>query len=347
MFRHAAIVHRRLTCSLLPSVLTLAAWLCATSVLASPPVRPAAQRPMQALIPAHTLVPVVCMTHLKSGHCHAGDDVVYRTFFTVYGPRHEVLIPAGSEAHGKVTESQGSGYAGKGGKLKFTCDYVVAGDNAHIPFSDTDLSRQGRTANAATLILGAGVFGYFSKGKDIDVDEGTPFMMEVATDTAVASMPDASLGDVRIVPNKHKAKGYPATVTGFTADSVTVVTDKGESTLKLQDVKQILLPSPKDTISSAAPPPSVAPLVPTAPATPIAVIAAPVPPAQPIFRTVAPAPASLPLIGTTRQVFLLKNNVRVTGTLLRYNGFFFWVGTAHGTKKINAHSVAAISTDKL
>ena len=263
------------------------------------------------LLPAHTLVPMVATDHLKSGHSKEGDDVSFRTFAAVYGLHHEVLIPAGSQGHGKVTESKGCGMAGKGGKLKFTCEFVVAGDGTHIALSNADLSRQGRTYNPVTMLLTGGVLSLFSNGKDIDVDEGTPFIMEVGTDASLAPVQDTPLGVVQIVPNKHKVKGHPATILSFSADPITVTTDTGETTLKLKDVKQILLPPQAKLISSA----------------PIAAMPVAVPAAA------APAPQSL---------FTFQNGTQTTGTLISFDGTLYTVSTPKGMRRFRAAGIKSI-----
>lgn len=283
------------------------------TVLIGLPFTPACAAPAPVLvIPAHALVPVVVVNHLKSGHNKEGEDVLYRTFATVYGPHREVLIPAGSEGFGKVTESKGCGMAGKGGKLKFTCDYVVAGGNVHVIFANADLSRQGRTYNPITTLLVGGPFSLFSKGKDIDVDEGTPFLMEVAANTSLAPVQDRTLGTVNIVPNKHKAKGHPATLTGYTADSIMVITDKGENTLKLKDVKQIILPPQPKTPAFSAPP---------AQAAPVSLVAAAVPAAAP------PSPAFQSLI-------TFANGAQTVGNLISFDGSTYTVSTPKGTRQL-------------
>lgn len=292
------------------------------TILVGLPFTPASAAPAPTLvIPAHALVPVVVINHLKSGRNKEGENVFYRTFATVYGPHHEVLIPAGSEGFGKITESKGSGMAGKGGKLKFTCEYIVAGGNTHIIFANADLSRQGRTYNPITTLLVGGPLSLFSKGRDIDVDEGTPFLMEVAADTNLMPVQDKVLGTVSIVPNKHKAKGYPATLTAYTADSIVVITDKGENTLKLKDVKQIILPPQPMTAALPAPPAQTASMP----------------------KVAASVPAVAPPSPAFQSLITFANGAQSVGTLVSFDGSTYTVSTPKGTRQFKAAAIKSIT----
>jgi len=259
------------------------------------------------------------MNHLKSGQCKEGEKVNFKTFFTVYGPNHEVLIPAGAEGFGRVTTSEGSGMMGRGGKLKFTCDFVVAGDHTHVTFLNVDLSKQGRTYNPITMLLVGGGLSLFSKGKDIDVDEGTPFLMEVAADTPLQPVAEHTLGPVEIFPNKHKPKGYPATILGFSAETITITTDKGESTLKLKDVKKILLSvstQPTDVIVGAP---------------------APAPPVQPAVVISPP-----PTVPSFQSLFTFANGAQTVGTMTGFDGAVYTVSTPKGVRQFKAAAIKSI-----
>lgn len=290
--------------ALVLTVLCIASPLCAASLVT---------------LPAHTLVPIVAMNHLKSGQCKEGEKVNFKTFFTVYGPNHEVLIPAGSEGFGRVTTSEGSGMMGRGGKLKFTCDFVVAGDNTHVAFLNVDLSKQGRTYNPFTMFLVGGTFSLFSKGKDIDVDEGTPFLMEVATDTPLQPVAEHALGPVEIFPNKHKPKGYPAKILSFSAETITITTDVGETILKLKDVKKILLP------------------VSTSPAAVIVSVPAPAPPVRPIAASSPP-----PRGPFFQSLFTFANGAQTVGTMTGFDGSVYTVSTPKGLRQFKAAAIKSI-----
>lgn len=297
---------------LTPAVLVLTVLNTASSLSANPMVT----------LPAHTLIPVVEVNHLKSGQSREGDDVEYKTFATVYGPHHEVLIPVGSEGHGKITESKGSGMAGKGGKLKFTCDYVVAGDNSHVTFFNADLSKQGHTYNPITMYLVGGALLLFAKGRDIDVDEGTPFIMEVDADTQLHPVQDSEARSVMIVPNKRNAKGYPANITGFTAESITVTTDKGESSLELKDVKQIILPPQAQTITTGL----------TQPITTIA----------PVTTTIDAIPAAAVSTAAPQSLFTFANGAQTVGILIGFDGNIYNVSTPKGMRQFKKEAITSI-----
>jgi len=222
--------------------LPLRATLLAMVLAATLSLSSFADAPSSIVLPAKSLVLVVVVNHLKSGDVHVGDAVRYRTVTNTYGPNHELLIPAGAEGHGRVTKSDKAGMAGKSGKLGFTCDYVLASDNTHIAFADADLSKAGRSYNAVTLALIAGPLALFGKGKNIDVNEGTPLVMAVGADTPVVPLatipPDQT---VTVVPDKHHGKKMTGMIKAFDTDTLTVVSDGMDKVMKLKDIKQILL----------------------------------------------------------------------------------------------------------
>ena len=148
-----------------------------------------------------------------------------------------------------------------------------------------------------------------------------PFIMETAADANLDSWPDVALGTVNIVPNKHKAKGYPATITGFTADTVTVVTDKGEKTLKLKDVKQIILPPQAVTTATTAPPTQAVIL-------PEAAVSVPV--------VAPPAPAFQSLI-------TFANGVQTVGNLVGFDGSTYTISTPKGTRQFKIAAIKSIT----
>ncbi len=112
----------------------------------------------------------------------------------------------------------------------------------HIAFADADLSKAGRSYNAVTLALIAGPLALFGKGKNIDVNEGTPLVMAVGADTPVVPLatipPDQT---VAIVPDKHHGKKMTGIIKAFDTDTLTVVSDGMDKVMKLKDIKQILL----------------------------------------------------------------------------------------------------------
>lgn len=217
-----------------------------------------ADAPVSTMIPAKLPVLVVVVNHLKSGDVRVGDDVLYKVVTSVYGPNHQVLIPAGSDGHGTVTKSSRAGAAGKAGNLGFTCDYVTASDKTHVAFADSDLSKAGRSYNSVTMLLVGGPLSLFSKGKNIDVNEGTPLVMAVAADTPV--VPNESISPdraVTIVPNKHKGKTVSGTIKSFDTETLTFTTDGTDKVMKLKDIKQILLADAQPAVVGAPAPAAV------------------------------------------------------------------------------------------
>ena len=152
----------------------------ATSII-QPAVAQTATASSQVSIPEGTLVHLTLLKELKSGGSKGGEDVPFEVSQDVYGPGHVLLIAANALAFGKIQESSRRGIFGKGGKLKFTIDYVLAPDKTHIPLrSDPQIvrGRDNRTTAIATAILFAPI-AMFINGHDVSVKKGEQFTMYV------------------------------------------------------------------------------------------------------------------------------------------------------------------------
>lgn len=146
-----------------------------------------ADQSTQANLQEGTPVRVAIEQTIKSGADKAGEPIKFEVSEDVYDANHSLVIPKGAEADGVILQSSRRGMFGKAGKLKFTCDYVVAGDQLHVPLrGDSTLvrGRDNRGATAAVVVL-VSPFGLLINGRDVTIKEGTVFTMYVDKSTAV------------------------------------------------------------------------------------------------------------------------------------------------------------------
>ena len=230
----------------------------ATSII-QPAVAQTATASSQVSIPEGTLVHLTLLKELKSGGSKGGEDVPFEVSQDVYGPGHVLLIAANALAFGKIQESSRRGIFGKGGKLKFTIDYVLAPDKTHIPLrSDPQIvrGRDNRTTAIATAILFAPI-AMFINGHDVSVKKGEQFTMYVNALTLApspyaapapalqaaplpvvvpASAVAAPVQSVFVFANGAQAIGTLISFDGF---SYTVSTAKGMRKFKTAAIKAV------------------------------------------------------------------------------------------------------------
>ena len=130
----------------------------------------------------HAGIPVHLRTvdKLANGVTPVGAVVGFVVAEDVLGSKNEILIPRGTPAYGKCVESEKPKMLGKGGKLSFTVDNVVAADGTSVPLK---LEQERETG-------GPRVFsGPTMSGHNIWVDPGTLLTAQVEKDTEVAPGP--------------------------------------------------------------------------------------------------------------------------------------------------------------
>lgn len=202
-----------------------------------------------AVVPDGTLIHITLLKDLKSGGNKSGEEIPFEVAKDVFGPGHTLLIPAQTQAFGKVIESSRRGIFGKSGKLKFTIDYVLAADKTHIPLrADAQLirGRDNRTTAIATAILFAPI-AMFINGKDVTAKKGQDFTMYVDAPgiqqpamiappqtTAVATSSQAK--SLFLLTNGSQVIGI---LSSFDGSLYTVTTESGTQTFKASEVKSV------------------------------------------------------------------------------------------------------------
>lgn len=98
----------------------------------------------------------------------------------------EVVIAAGAEAYGRVTDARPRRGFGRRGKLDFTIDVVEAVNGANVPLRTERSLRGGdRYTKAGVVTLIAGPFGIFVKGKNVEVPAGAEYTLYLDGDFAL------------------------------------------------------------------------------------------------------------------------------------------------------------------
>ena len=176
----------------------------------------------------HAGIPVHLRTvdKLANGVTPVGAVVAFVVAEDVLGSKNEILIPRGTPAYGKCVESEKPKMLGKGGKLSFTVDNVVAADGTSVPLK---LEQERETG-------GPRVFsGPTMSGHNMWVDAGTLLTAQVDKDTEIAP------GPIRVNGSK--------TPSGETA----TVEIAGKNSVARGDLVELRLTAdPKDKVKSVS-----------------------------------------------------------------------------------------------
>lgn len=138
-------------------------------------------------VPALTPVKLVIRTHLGSRISTSGESfpIVLAEPIVIDGVE---VVPAGTEGTGEVVHARKSGGSGSAGELILAARYLQLGER-RLRLRSMNFARAGEDAtgsvntaaiaSAATVPL-LGLFGFFVKGKSIDIPEGTQAMARTA-----------------------------------------------------------------------------------------------------------------------------------------------------------------------
>lgn len=319
--------------------------LVPSSFAQTPPAVPSASK---VVLPESTEIKLTLEKSLKSGAEKVGEEVPYEVARDVYTPfpDHILLIPAGTPAFGKVTRSSRRGMLGKGGKLEFTCDYVRALDDTHIPLRSEKTTASGRSnsgANVAAVLLFAP--GYLLiNGRDITVDKGKELIAFVDQETLLTDPHDRAAGMQSAPAAAPPASGLVSAQTLFTLKDGSQIVG---SLASFDGVSYVVAtPSGSQTISAA----NVASMHALTAGSPIlpgpAAMPAPAPPARAATPPVAPTqavppPQSLPSIKTFPQRVRVEttDGNSYFGTVTAFDGTTYSVTTSSGILSVKKTDV--------
>jgi glucose/arabinose dehydrogenase len=100
-----------------------------------------------------------------------------------------VVAKAGDKAVGEVSHAKRACMMGRGGELNIRLDYLRVGDTRVMLRGTRDKTGDDATGTTVALTVLFGPIGLIKHGKEIDIKEGTPLKVFVASDT---TLPPAS-----------------------------------------------------------------------------------------------------------------------------------------------------------
>ncbi len=139
------------------------------------------------VLPSETLVKIRMLNHVDSGKNEVGDKVRFRVVEDVK-INGRIVIPAGLEAEGEVTEVTSAGRLGRDGRLVIDFGQLTTLDGLKVPVKiDERATEENRSLELAAGASMAGVLllgpiglvsGYFIRGQDVKIPAATEFYVE-------------------------------------------------------------------------------------------------------------------------------------------------------------------------
>lgn len=148
-------------------------------------------------VPKETLVKIKLLTDLDSAKSKVGDKVPYRVLDDVM-IKDRLVIPAGTEGVGKVSEVTTAKRLGVDGRIQVDFGSLPAIDGSPVSLimeekateKNKSLELAAGAGMAGVILLGPiGLAGaWFVKGKDVVIPMGTEFYVEVMRDARVSGL---------------------------------------------------------------------------------------------------------------------------------------------------------------
>jgi hypothetical protein len=152
---------------------------------AAMPVAPAIAAPnvYAVAIPEGTTIPVITTERISSKTASEGDHVALKVDEDIV-VNGVTVIQRGASVRASVSEAQGAGFMGRGGKLSMRVESVSAVDGQRVNLRASRAKvGDNKTGTTVALTVLFGPIGLLKKGKDAVYPEGTRF--SVYTDQAV------------------------------------------------------------------------------------------------------------------------------------------------------------------
>ncbi len=136
-------------------------------------------------IPDGTEVVVRLIKSISSADARVDDEVKFEVSKAVVVDGVEV-IEKDAIARGRVLLAQSKKSFGRKGKLDFSIDTVEAldGQNIRLRYS-REMRGEGRAGTAGVVTWLAGPFGFFVKGKDVEIPAGTEYTLYIDGDRTI------------------------------------------------------------------------------------------------------------------------------------------------------------------
>lgn len=101
-----------------------------------------------------------------------------------------VVVPMGAKAVGTVTHSKKRGFMGKGGDLNVSIDYLIVGDRRVRLRATSGKEGDDKVGATVALTILFGPLGLLKRGKNVEVNAGTPFTAFVDQTARLPLRPD-------------------------------------------------------------------------------------------------------------------------------------------------------------
>lgn len=128
---------------------------------------------------------------LKSSVSSASSQVDDPIFFEAVEPvvvEGVTVVEAGAEARGTIILAQSKRSFGRRGKLDLTIDAVRAVDGLNLRLRATkSVKGKEKYGQAGVVTILAGPFGFFVKGKDVEIPGGTEYPIYIDGDREIKS----------------------------------------------------------------------------------------------------------------------------------------------------------------
>jgi hypothetical protein len=123
------------------------------------------------VLPKGTMIRLMVTKEVNSRDNHAGDRFALRVDEDVKADGL-TLIPIGAKAWGEVTAAQGTGGAGKSGKIGARLLYVEAAGQRIDLDGERQSAGSGGTGQVVGAVVAFGIFGLFAKGNNASIKAG-------------------------------------------------------------------------------------------------------------------------------------------------------------------------------
>lgn len=139
----------------------------------------------EVVIPDGTEVHLKLLERLSSATAKVNDRVrLEATEDVVVGDK--VVIAKGAKATGTVTAASPKKSFGRSGKLNFTIDVVKAVDGSNVRLRATKENKGNESyGKAGVVTILAGPFGALVKGKDVEIEAGTEYVIYIDGDRTI------------------------------------------------------------------------------------------------------------------------------------------------------------------
>lgn len=161
-----------------------------------------------AYIPADTILHVELMEEISSKNIKKGAPVPLKLQENLI-VNDVIVVPAGAEVEGVVTQAKKNGMFGRSGKLEFSINSVKAINGVRIPLEYLTKKEAGSDGGAVAVATAVSLIGgLFMKGKNVSFPAGSVFDARVTSDTDL----NVTLEDLPQAMDPEKPHGVSITI---------------------------------------------------------------------------------------------------------------------------------------